>query len=642
MAAAQGYQCDFVDSVPEDYYCKKCSLVARRLTVTSCCGEHYCHACIANTQQEDKPPCPECGEESFNFFELVKYQKRIASLKVYCTLKGRVCDWSGTLEELEAHLDPDQDNCQYVDTKCPLNCQQAIPKNKVEQHVRKECVKREHVCQHCNFKATYEEVVDTHLPECMYVPLQCPNLCGVTCDREVMEDHMKICRLEEVKCEFSDVGCGERFRREDQEEHTRQNYQRHLSLMAASTAEMNRQMEKKLDNQIQKFEKLTLEYEHKFQERFQQEQELKLKVGQQEQTLVEQQLKVQDQEQKLQQKLQDQEKILQEQMQEVQGLRQKVQDCEKKIQIQEQKLEDQEQNWKNQEKRYQDHIQKFEEQQEVIGKLDNRVKQQQQELSSAVKDLREKSNNSEKILSSLKSAIMTRTFTVNYMKDSTVCKKVKIKARPENELLPASYANALEPSPQSRRDPPILSSIVDHHLPSYLRPTASPLHPVVQGRERLPPSFTRDESFSSNIHQVREKAWQPLSISRDELISSSLVKERNKKPLSSLVMFAYPGGYKFRIDIDNRTSGVNGLQVMLKGVSGEYDNQLQWPARVSFTVELVNWKGGDNWKVSKLIEWKAREEHVLPWAGGIFIEIPKLDNYLLNDRLHFKVISMIM
>ena len=584
MAAAQGYQCDFVDSVPEDYYCKKCSLVARRLTVTSCCGEHYCHACIANTQQEDKPPCPECGEESFNFFELVKYQKRIASLKVYCTLKGRGCDWSGTLEELEAHLDPDQDNCQYVDTKCPLNCQQAIPKNKVEQHVREECVKREHVCQHCNFKATYEEVVDTHLPECMYVPLQCPNLCGVTCDREVMEDHMKICRLEEVKCEFSDVGCEERFIREDQEEHTRQNYQRHLSLMAASTAETNRQMEKKLDNQIQKFEKLTLEYEQKFQERFQQEQQLKLKVGQLEQTLVEQQQKMQDQEQKLQQKLQDQEKKLQEQMQEVQGLRQKVQDCEKKIQIQEQKLEDQEQNWQNQEKRYQDHIQKFEEQQEVIGKLDNRVKQHQQQLSSAVKDLQEKSNNSEKILSSLKNAMMTRTFSVSYSD--------------------MSYAIA---TPGSA-------------LQAY-------------GKYFQSSNPTKPASY--------ESLFAPLKGTS----KLSHVKERNKRPLSSTVMYTFPGGYKFRIDIDNKTSGINCLQVILKGLSGKYDDLLHWPARVSFIVELVNWKGGDNWKVSKLIEWKEEEEHVLTYAGapeeGIFIEISKLDSYLSNGYLHFKVISML-
>ena len=113
----------------------------------------------------------------------------ITSLKVYCSLKGKGCDWSGMVDQLKAHLDPDLDNCQYVDTKCPLNCQQAISEQggaTCEGGI----VKREHICQHCNFKATYEEVGDIHLPECMYVSLQCPNLCGVSCDREVMEDHM--------------------------------------------------------------------------------------------------------------------------------------------------------------------------------------------------------------------------------------------------------------------------------------------------------------------------------------------------------------------------------------------------------------------------------------------------------------------
>ena len=270
--------CDFVDSVPEDYYCKKCSLVARRLTVTSCCEGHFCYSCIADSQQQDKS-CPECGE-FFNFFELVKHQKRITSLKVYCSLKGRGCDWSGTLEELEAHLDPDQDNCQYVDTKCPLNCQQAIPKNKVEQHVREECVKREHVCQHCNFKATYEEVVDTHLPECMYVPLKCPNFCGVTCEREVMEDHMKMCRLETIDCGFMDMGCGETFHREDEEEHARQFSHNHLSQLAGTV--MKIQEEKVSQN-----------------EKLEQEEKVDQKLQQQKQLILEQNIKHVDLEQKL-------------------------------------------------------------------------------------------------------------------------------------------------------------------------------------------------------------------------------------------------------------------------------------------------------------------------------------------------------
>ena len=152
-----GYQCEFVGSVPDDLYCKKCTLVAKRLTITNCCGESFCHECIADNSKS----CPVCGEKDFNTFEQVKNRRRINCLQVYCSMKERGCDWSGTLEQLDTHLDPDQDNCQYVDTKCPLNCHMTIPKNKVEQHVAQHCAKRPYVCQHCNFKATYDEVVDT-------------------------------------------------------------------------------------------------------------------------------------------------------------------------------------------------------------------------------------------------------------------------------------------------------------------------------------------------------------------------------------------------------------------------------------------------------------------------------------------------
>ena len=46
-----------------------------------------------------------------------------------------------------------------------------------------------------------------HLPECKYVPLQCPNLCGVTYEHDFMEDRMKMCG----------AGCDDWFRREDQD-----------------------------------------------------------------------------------------------------------------------------------------------------------------------------------------------------------------------------------------------------------------------------------------------------------------------------------------------------------------------------------------------------------------------------------------
>ena len=290
MAAPQGYQCEFIDQVFDDLYCKKCTLVARRLTITTCCAESFCQDCISGTIDQ----CPACEENDFTTFQHAKNQKRINNLRVYCTMKERGCDWSGTLEQLDSHLDSDYDNCQYLDTKCPLNCQQTIPKNKMEQHVAEECVKRAFVCKHCSFKDTYEEVVDIHLPECKYVPLQCPNQCGVTCERDFMEDHMKTCRLEEVGCEFSGVGCKERFRREDQEEHTRQNSQQHLTYTAVLAVETKEQLQQKI-----------LEQDKKHRDDMQ---ELNEKVKELEKRLQDQDKLHKEEYKKLQQKLQDQDK----------------------------------------------------------------------------------------------------------------------------------------------------------------------------------------------------------------------------------------------------------------------------------------------------------------------------------------------
>ena len=290
MVDPTGYQCEFIDSVFDDFYCKKCNLVARRLSWTSCCGESYCHACIADS-------CLSCGGKNFSTFEHLKNQRKVASLQVYCSMKEWGCDWSGTLEQLDTHLDPDQDNCQYVDTKCPLNCRMTIPKNKVEQHVAQHCAKRPYVCQHCNFKATYEEVVDKHLPECKYVPLQCPNLCGVTFERDFMEDHMKMCRLEEVGCEFSGVGCDDQFIREDQEEHTRQNSQKHLTLTASLAVETKEQLQQKLLEQDKKHK----EEEEKLRQKIE-EQEKKIEE------LAKKDNKHNDEEQKLKQKIEELEK----------------------------------------------------------------------------------------------------------------------------------------------------------------------------------------------------------------------------------------------------------------------------------------------------------------------------------------------
>ena len=373
-----GCQCEFLDTVYDVFYCKKCNLVARRLTATSCCGESYCHACIADICEQHKP-CPECGQEDFSIYEQLKYQKRIGALRVHCGLKTRGCGWSGQLDQLDHHLDSEQGDCQYVDVKCPLNCQQVVPKNRVEQHLSGVCTKRPYVCLHCAFKATYADVVDKHLPECKYVPLPCPNRCGVTCDREDMEDHMKMCRLEEMVCKFSAIGCDGRYVREDEDEYTEKNTHKHLMLIAANAVTTKQQLQEQEQKLGEQEQKLT-EQEQKLRE---QEQKLKVqeqKLGEQEQKLEEQEQKLRDQERGEERKLGEQEQTLDEQKQRLEGQEQKLGEQERELGKQEQILGEQKQNLKEQEQKLwqqeQKLLEQLEEQKQTIQGLELKFEEQ--------------------------------------------------------------------------------------------------------------------------------------------------------------------------------------------------------------------------------------------------------------------------
>ena len=320
-----GYQCEFINTVPEDFHCTQCSLVARRLTITSCCGESYCKVCIDNIKHDAKP-CPGCGKEGFTTLQYIKYQEKIAALKVQCSMKERGCVWSGVLEHLHAHLDPDQGDCQYVDIVCPLKCDKKVVRKNIDHHTTKECVKRDYVCPHCAFKGSYEIVSTVHWPECAYYPLQCPNRCGVTCERDNMDYHMKMCPLEEVECEFSLAGCKERFKREKEEEHMKENSQKHLTMMAAASLKMQnkleekeRKFEEKLQEQLEKERK----FEEKLQEQKAQTQTLLQEQKAQTQTLLQEQKAqtqtlLQEQGELFKEKLQLQEKQFKEKSKELQ------------------------------------------------------------------------------------------------------------------------------------------------------------------------------------------------------------------------------------------------------------------------------------------------------------------------------------
>ena len=251
--SAGGYKCEFVRPYTEDFVCKICKYVARECNLTTCCGETFCQSCISQVL-EDKKPCPSCRKQEFVTYLNPKYQQRILALEVYCTMKDRGCAWRGKLEHLEAHLDINTGECEYVDIECPNKCKQAVQKREMTNHLTNDCPKRDFYCQHCNFKATHEVVCDTHWPECKNYPVQCPNACMVgAVERGDLDDHLKQCSLQEVECEFSYAGCNERLEQQHMERHMQESTQKHLAMMSAATLRMSREFEQKLQEQREEF-----------------------------------------------------------------------------------------------------------------------------------------------------------------------------------------------------------------------------------------------------------------------------------------------------------------------------------------------------------------------------------------------------
>ena len=341
--SAGGYKCEFVQPYTEDFVCKICKYVARECSLTTCCGETFCQACISQVL-EDKKPCPSCRKQEFVTYLNPKYQQRILALEVCCTMKDRGCDWRAKLEHLEAHLDINTGECEHVDIECPNKCKQAVQKREMTKHLTNDCPKRDFYCQHCNFRATYEVVCDTHWPECKNYPVQCPNACMVgAVERGDLEDHLKQCSLQEVECEFSYAGCNERLERQHMERHMQESTQKHLAMMSAATLRMSREFEQKLQEQREEFRGFLERKERETAELLQKKvEELDQKLREKDEQIEEQfqrkdretRQQLQRQHEEFQKKLQQKNELLQK------GLAEKTELCQKKDKELEQKLQE--------------------------------------------------------------------------------------------------------------------------------------------------------------------------------------------------------------------------------------------------------------------------------------------------------------
>jgi len=113
-------------------------------------------------------------------------------------------------------------------------------------------------------------------------------------------------------------------------------------------------------------------------------------------------------------------------------------------------------------------------------------------------------------------------------------------------------------------------------------------------------------------------------------------------------MYTYPHGYKFSIRaLPNGWWGGNHthVSVYLSSMSGEFDATLQWPAKFTITLQLLNQhRDQDHITVIKPFQWRKpeREREHVDWYTEKFIahtdlklNAQKQTQYLKDDCLHF-------
>ena len=191
----------------KDILTEKLSVTKKIILICTKCDGIMKDACVSSSGENF---CSGCEERDPNSKQIpnISVRKVINSLKCSCPLIGRGCEWLGSLESCENHLD----TCGYVLEKCELECGVVLIREELRIHEKEKCPNRMVKCEHCmkDFKSCE---LDGHLEKCPKMKVSCDLECGAAMCREDMEQHLKRdCGMVRSQC---NLGCRVRLTRND-------------------------------------------------------------------------------------------------------------------------------------------------------------------------------------------------------------------------------------------------------------------------------------------------------------------------------------------------------------------------------------------------------------------------------------------
>ncbi|XP_072236101.1 TNF receptor-associated factor 6 [Leuresthes tenuis] len=224
-APLQGYDVEFDPPLESKYECPIC-LMALRNAVQTRCGHRFCKSCIEKSIRDTGQRCPVDNEmlSEDQLFPDNFAKREILSLTVRCPNSG--CAEKMELRRLENHLA----QCQFATVPCP-QCQQAVRKSCLEEHITLECQRRPMSCPDCVTCFAYEER-ELHEQQCLFANVKC-QYCEMELIRDQLESHCDTdCPKAPIACNFSIFGCKEMMQRHNLAQHMQEFTQMHMRYMA--------------------------------------------------------------------------------------------------------------------------------------------------------------------------------------------------------------------------------------------------------------------------------------------------------------------------------------------------------------------------------------------------------------------------
>ena len=161
----------------------------------------------------------------------------IMDLHVKCANHERGCDWTGELRNIKTH----KEVCAHAIVPCPNKCGQKLLRRKLSEHTTNSCWMRAHACPDCGEEDTYVHITTEHFHTCPKVIIECDNEgCDAAFKRCEKQDHAAVCPKEMIMCPYMTVGCNECMRREELDDHKRNNMEEHLSMAIQSITALNK------------------------------------------------------------------------------------------------------------------------------------------------------------------------------------------------------------------------------------------------------------------------------------------------------------------------------------------------------------------------------------------------------------------